>query len=368
MIIKRFRADNFRNIEKCDIEFSPGVNLLYGKNAQGKTNVVEGIYYFSRGKSFRGREDKELIRFGAEGFRIYIEFEDNCGHESLEYALFGKERLRKKNDYKISKITEMIGSFKAVLFYPDDLSLVKDGPEERRGFLNVAASGCYPLYIKYYSDYKKALENRNCILKMMQKGLYVDKYELDSWSASMAEYASYIFLFRKEYVDRLKKYAAVILKEISDGNEELTLFYESQIPEDMTDRAEIKAEYERIFNSSIDREIAAGVTLFGPHRDDIEIKINGKSARSFASQGQQRSIVLALKLSEGEVIKEITGEYPVFLFDDVLSELDEKRRNYVLSGIGDRQIIITSCEPDECLGFTDSEIEVTGGKYVSAHR
>jgi len=368
MIIKRFRADNFRNIEECDIEFSPGVNLLYGKNAQGKTNVVEGIYYFSRGKSFRGREDKELIRFGTEGFRIYVEFEDKCGRESLEYALFGKERLRKKNDYKINKVTEMIGSFKAVLFYPDDLSLVKDGPEERRAFLNVAASVCYPLYIKYYSDYKKALENRNCILKMMQKGLFVDKCEFDSWSASMAEYASYIHIFRKEYIERLKKYAGVVLKDISDGNEELTIYYESQISDELTDRIEIKAEYERIFSSSLDREILAGVSLFGPHRDDIEIKINGKSARSFASQGQQRSIVLALKLSEGEVIKEICGEYPVFLFDDVLSELDEKRRKYVLSGIGDRQIIITSCDPDECLGFTDSEIEVTGGRYVSTHR
>ena len=158
------------------------------------------------------------------------------------------------------------------------------------------------------------------------------------------------------------------MKDISDGNEELTLLYESPIPEEMTDRAEIKSEYEKIFSSSLDREISAGVTLFGPHRDDVEIRINGKSARSFASQGQQRSIVLALKLSEGEVIKEICGEYPVFLFDDVLSELDEKRRSYVLSGIGDRQIIITSCEPDECLGFTDSEIEVTGGRYVSTHR
>jgi DNA replication and repair protein RecF len=368
MIIKRFKAENFRNIEKCDIEFSPGVNLLYGRNAQGKTNVVEGIYYFSRGRSFRGREDKELVRFGTEGFRIYLEFEDKCGRESLEYALFGRERLRKKNDYKISKITEMIGSFKAVLFYPDDLSLVKDGPEERRGFLNVAAANCYPLYIKYYSDYKKALENRNCILKMMQKGLYVDKNELDSWSASMAEYASYIYLFRKDYVERLKKYAGVLLKEISDGKEELSLSYESQIPDGLTDRGEIKTEYERIFSLSLEREIAAGVTLFGPHRDDIEININGKSARSFASQGQQRSIVLALKLSEGEVIKEICGEYPVFLFDDVLSELDEKRRKYVLSGIGDRQIIITSCEADECLGFTENEIEVTGGRYVSSHR
>jgi DNA replication and repair protein RecF len=335
---------------------------LYGRNAQGKTNVVEGIYYFSRGRSFRGREDKELVRFGTEGFRIYLEFEDKCGRESLEYALFGRERLRKKNDYKISKITEMIGSFKAVLFYPDDLSLVKDGPEERRGFLNVAAANCYPLYIKYYSDYKKALENRNCILKMMQKGLYVDKNELDSWSASMAEYASYIYLFRKDYVERLKKYAGVLLKEITDGKEELSLSYESQIPDGLTDRGEIKAEYERIFSLSLEREIAAGVTLFGPHRDDIDININGKSARSFASQGQQRSIVLALKLSEGEVIKEICGEYPVFLFDDVLSELDPKRRAYLLGEIHGKQVIMTGCD-DSSTGDANV-IYVKNGTYT----
>lgn len=368
MIIKRFRAENFRNIEKCDIEFSPGVNLLYGKNAQGKTNVVEGIYYFSRGRSFRGREDKELVRFGSEGFRIYAEFESALGRESLEYAMFGRERLRKKNDYKINKVTEMIGSFKAVLFYPDDLGLVKDGPEERRGFINVAAAACYTPYIKYYSDYKKALENRNCILKMMQKGLFIDNRELDSWSESMAEYASHIYLFRKDYVNRLSKYAGAILKDISDGGEELSLYYESCITSDTKNCDEVKAEYKRILSSSLDREIAAGVTLFGPHRDDLEIKINGKSARSFASQGQQRSIVLALKLSEGEVIREICGEYPVFLFDDVLSELDERRRKYVLSEIGDRQIIITCCDRNECIGFTDNEIEVSGGRYVSSHR
>ena len=368
MIIKRFRADNFRNIEKCDIEFSPGVNLLYGKNAQGKTNVVEGIYYFSRGKSFRGREDKELVSFGKEGFRIHLDFESSTGCESLEYAMFGKERLRKKNDYKITKVTEMIGSFKAVLFYPDDLGLVKDGPEERRGFLNVAASACYAPYIKYYTDYKKALENRNCILKMMQKGLPIDIRELESWSDSMAEYASHIYIFREDYVRRLTTYAAKILKEISDGCEELTISYESSIPKGIEDRAMVKEEYRKILLSSLDREIAAGVSLFGPHRDDLDIRINGKSARSFASQGQQRSIVLALKLSEGEVIKEICGEYPVFLFDDVLSELDERRRKYVLSEIGERQIIITCCDRNECIGFTDNEIEVSGGRYVSSHR
>ena len=368
MIIKRFRAENFRNIEKCDIELSPGVNLLYGQNAQGKTNAMEGIYLFSRGKSFRGRDDGELVKFGAEGFRIFIEYESKNGRETLEYALFGKERLRKKNGYKISRITEMVGSFKAVLFYPDNLDLVKGGPEERRSFLNVAASACYPAYIKYYSDYKKALENRNCLLKMMQKGLYADIGELNSWSASMAEYASHIYAFRRDYINRLSVHASRILTEISEGREELSLVYESEIEPGLAERSAIRDQYVRILTESLDREISAGVSLFGPHREDIEIKINGKSARSFASQGQQRSIVLALKLAEGEVIKEICGEYPVFLFDDVLSELDERRRKYVLSGKGERQIIITSCDRGECAGFTDNEIDVCGGEYVSSHR
>ena len=368
MIIKRFKAENFRNISNCDIEFSPGVNLLYGKNAQGKTNAIEGIYIFSRGKSFRGKDDSELIKFGERGFRIAIEFEDVSGNESLEYALFDKERLRKKNGYKINKVTEMIGSFKCVLFYPDNLGLVKGGPEERRSFLNVAASSCYPAYIKYYADYKKALENRNQLLKLLQKGFYVNNYEIESWSESMSEYASHIHIFRKEYLLRLENYAKNIMKDISDGEEELSLSLETDISKDACDREAVKRDYLKIFNENISKESAAGVSLYGPHRDDILIKINEKNSRSFASQGQQRSVVLSMKLAEGEVIKEICGEYPVFLFDDVLSELDEKRRKYVLSGRGERQIIITSCEPDVCKGFTDKEIDVSGGEYVSSHR
>ena len=182
MIINRFYAKNFRNIEECDIKFSPGVNLLYGKNAQGKTNVIEGIYLFSRGKSFRCESDKDLIRYEKEGFNLSIEYEDKAGENCLEYSLFGKERRRKKNGYKINKIYEMIGSFKSVLFYPDDLGLVKNGPEERRNFINIAISQCYPIYIKRYADYKNALENRNSLLKLMQKGFYVDKREFLAWS------------------------------------------------------------------------------------------------------------------------------------------------------------------------------------------
>ena len=368
MIIKRFRAENFRNIESCDISFSPGVNLLHGKNAQGKTNAVEGIYLFSRGKSFRAREESELVRFGSEGFRLMVDYENSDGPGSLEYAMFGKDRLRKKNGYKLAKISEMIGNFRSVLFYPDDLKLIKGGPEERRNFLNVAISQCYPSYLKYYADYKKALENRSCLLKFAQKGMFLDERELESWSSSMAEYASYIYVMRSEYVERLKIHSKRIMSEISEGREELELVYEPDIPYGITDRCEASAEYKKVLCQNLSSEIGAGVTLYGPHRDDMKVYINGKNSRIFASQGQQRSAVLALKLAEGEVVREMFGEYPVFLFDDVLSELDDKRRGYVLSGVGERQIIITSCEPEDLRGFVENEIDVSGGKYVSSYR
>ena len=368
MILKRFVAENFRNIEKCDIEFSRGVNLLIGKNAQGKTNAIEGINIFSRGRSFRGSDDKELVRFSTDGFRLKIEYDSGGLSSSLEYAMIGKERLRKKNSYKINKVSEMIGSFRSVLFYPDNLRIVKDGPEERRSFLNIAISQCYPEYIKYYSQYKTALENRNCILKFASKGFFIDERELFSWSLSLAEYASFIFTMRWEYVERLKVYAKSIMKDISDEREELTVNYLSDIKEGIIKRDEVFEEYKRILTEDISREKAAGVSLFGPHRDNLELLINGKGARGFASQGQIRSLVLSLKLAEGEVIREIFGEYPVFLFDDVLSELDVERRNYLLSGSENKQIIITTCNEETEGIVADKVIRVDGGDYVSSYR
>ncbi len=361
MIIKSFRAQNFRNIEKCSLEFDNSVNLLLGENAQGKTNAVEGIYIFARGRSFRRGDEKDLIRFGEEGFNLFIEYEDKDGKNTLEYAVFKKERRRKKNGYKISRASEMVGNFKAVLFSPDDLTLVKGGPEERREFLNVAISQCFPSYISIYSDYKKALENRNALLKAASKGMYFDESELDAWSNSLAEYASLIYVQRKEYLKKLEVYAKSFMTDISDGKEELSFEYKTDI-EEFTDASKerIKEEYIRIFKENILKERLAGVTLYGPHREDILIKINGNDSRIFSSQGQQRSIVLSMKMAEGEVSRELFSEYPVFLFDDVLSELDEKRQNFVLDGMKDRQIIITSCERLRTAGKV---IEVKGGVF-----
>ena len=307
MIIESLSLKNYRNYENLNLNFSDGTNIFYGNNAQGKTNAMEGIYLFSRGRSFRGRDDSELMKMGSEGFRIAIEYEDKNGDQSLEYAHIGKDRLRKKNGYKIGRVSEMIGSFRAVLFYPDNLSLVKGGPEERRSFLNIAAASAYPAYVKYYADYKRALENRNCLLKFASKGYYYDESELYSWSASMAEYAAYIYTARVEYVEKLQHYAKKILLDISEGKENSTLEYESDIPKGVTEKGAVRDEYIRLFTENLAKEIAAGITLYGPHRDDIDIRIGDIPARSFASQGQQRSIVLCLKLAEADMIEDAHG-------------------------------------------------------------
>lgn len=368
MIIKSFECENFRNIKRAKIDFSEGVNLLIGDNAQGKTNVAEGINIFSLGKSFRSQDDKELVKFGEDGFYISISYIDNEGEGKLEYSFYKKERRRKKNGIKIDRISDMLGNFRSVLFFPDNMSIVKGGPEERRSFLNSAISQCYPEYVRNYHYYKNALENRNCLLKLSSKGMPIDINEIMAWSDRLSEYAAYIYMSRKEYIERLSAFAKKIMKEISDSSEELELVFKSDIEGVCDSHGSAYGEYKRIFTSQVEHEMLTGTSLFGPHRDNIEIYINGKSARAYASQGQKRSIVLALKLAEGEVIKELFGEYPVYILDDVLSELDEKRKKYLLEGIREKQIIITSCEDERENIRADNIIKVSRGEYVSTHR
>lgn len=378
MKIKRFRATDFRNIGECDIELSDGVNLLVGENAQGKTNCVEGIYLFSRGRSFRGSDEKELLGFGKEGFRLILDYEDKSGANTLEYAVFGKERLRKKNGYRVNRMSEFIGCFKSVLFYPDNLSLVKGGPEERRAFLNVAISQCYPDYVPNYSAMKQSFEERNNLIKAIGRGELSDTDQLFAWSYSLAEYSSHIFIRRREYMKLLSPHVKRIAGELSSGSEEIQISHKNDIrrkftegiPEDEKDsyidsltRGEVSNMYLRLLTENTDREIKAGTTLYSPTRDDIAMDINGLSSRVFASQGQQRSIALAMKLAEGEVIRELFGEYPVYLFDDVLSELDSARRAYIIGGMEGKQIIITSCERSPDRLKSDRIIEVKSGGY-----
>ena len=354
MILKRLRAENYRNIESADISFEKGVNLLFGENAQGKTNALECIYSFARGKSFRGTSDADLVRFGASGFKTEICFENSEREQTLSYSFFSGERRRLRNGVALAKQTEMIGHFRAVLFYPEHLQLIKGGPSERRGFLNVAISQCFPAYLKLYADYQRILDNRNCLLKFAQKGMPCDATELESWTQMIASVSASIQLYRRRYIERLGEFASPLLSDISGKRENLSLSYESDAMGD--DEITVTESYLSLFHQNQAKEIAAGCSLFGVHRDDLDICVNGISARSFASQGQQRSIVLSLKLAEGEVSKSLTGEYPVFLFDDVLSELDEHRRAYVLSDPGERQFILTACE--------DAGFDLTGAKMT----
>ena len=347
-------AENYRNIASARLCFVPGVNLLYGQNAQGKTNALECIYLFARGKSYRGSSDEDLVRFGERGFRVGIAYKTKIGDQTLDYRYWEGSRKRQKNGAPV-KLSEMIGNFRAVLFCPEHLSLVKGAPQERRAFLNIAIAQCRPIYLKLCDEYNKILENRNCLLKEMQKGFRYDLEELESWTDRLSDTAAKIAEYRIEYLKKLAPHAADLLADLSGKRETLQLTYQSEAEGE--NQTEIRESYRKLFSENRSREIAAGCSLFGAHRDDAEILVNGLSARAYASQGQQRSVVLSLKLAEGEVCRDETGEYPVFLFDDVMSELDEARRGYVLRETGDRQIVLTACESG---GFDPRAVNMIG--------
>lgn len=361
MVLHFVRAVGFRNIENETVTFSPGVNLLYGNNAEGKTNLLEAIYYFARGKSFRGAIDRELCGFSKPFYEIEASFTGGGRQRTLLYRYGGKEKIRKINGAPADSAADMIGHFRAVLFHPEHLSLVKGSPALRREFMNIAISQVDPSYISVYAAYQKILDNRNSLLKMASKGLPIEGDEIAVWSERLASYAARIAFARYRYIERLAPYAHNILSDISAGRENLNISYECEFQDETIPI--LSEMYATLFMSDIRREIAAGFTVFGPHHDDIGITIGNHPAREFASQGQQRSITLAMKLSEGEVSNDISGEYPVFLFDDVMSELDSGRRQYLLSSLGERQLIVTACDERDFTVENARLIKTHGGKY-----
>lgn len=343
MKVKKLTLYNFRNIASAELSFTDEMNFLLGDNAQGKTNALEAIYLFARGKSFRGATDGELTRFGEKGYAVTLCFEKKDREETLFCSYTKKEKIRKRNGVLLEKQAELLGSFRAVLFSPDDLMMVKGSPAERRRFLDVAISQCYPAYLSLYAGYLKHLEQRNALLKQMKEGYY-DPVSLEVWNEALAKGASDIYFYRKEYVERLSAVAASLMRELSHGREEMRLSYDSNIKENYDDRAAVTERYRHLFSAHTDREAMMGTTLFGVHRDELTVTIGDRAARDFGSQGQQRSVVLALKMAEGALSEEICGESPVYLFDDVLSELDEERRAFLLSGMKGCQFIVTGCE------------------------
>ncbi len=354
MIAKRVSYSNFRNIEKAEIEFSPGVNVLIGNNAEGKTNALEGIYLMAAGKSFRSPRERDMVKFGADFFEASLIMEDCEREQELYFKAYSAENAHrrecKRNGVTLSRISELIGVFRAVLFCPEHLAIVKAGPAERRAFLDIAICQLRPVYLKSLQRFNKIFSQRNALLKQIADG-NGDEGLLEVYSEQLARESALIYRTRSAYIDRLSEFVKLFFSELSgignDSNEEIPeLVYKNSLK--ITDRLTEMEAYERYFKllcENTPREIGAGATLYGSHKDDIEIYLDQKEARQFASQGQQRSLALAMKLGEGEISMEYSGEYPVFLFDDVLSELDARRQKFLLSKLGDRQVIMTTCTP-----------------------
>ena len=365
MICQRIKIKNFRNVEEADVSFSEGVNLLVGANAQGKTNLLEAIGYVALGKSFRTTRDEELIRFGEEMTEISVDFQDSVRPQNVTVRLMkGKRRRIEHNHVKLSRVSDAVGLFRTVLFCPEHLSMIKEGPGERRNFLDVALSQLYPVYLKSLQRYNQILKQRNQLIRDAAEDRRVFDETVEFWSEQLATEAAVISSYRACYIEQISCEIKKCFAEMTGDGEIPDAVYESSSKleaEDTKDQKKTREAYLSLLSEHHDREIGAGSTLWGIHKDDIDIRINQNSARSFCSQGQQRSLALALKIAEGEMVEKICHEAPVLLFDDVFSELDATRRAYLAGKIRDRQVIITTCEPSLPMG--ERQILVEKGTY-----
>ena len=344
MKISRLHLEQFRNIESLSVFPCETVNIIYGDNAQGKTNLLEAIWLFSGAKSFRGAKDADLIRFGES--RALIESDFFCAgrQQTSKIQLEGKKTAW-LNDIRQDSITAFAGIFTTVVFSPSHLGLVKDGPAGRRKFLDTSICQITPRYIGMIGQYQRILLQRNTLLKdISYASALLDT--LDIWDEKLSALGGVIIRMRMEYTRRLQKEAEDIYKGISMERESFSLDYrpfELPVQEGQTQREISSLLLEKMMQNRSE-DLRSGSTGIGPHRDDLEISINGRSVRSFGSQGQQRSSVLALKLAESRCIGDILGERPVILLDDVMSELDQNRREYLLNHLTGSQIFITCCD------------------------
>lgn len=346
MKINSISIENFRNIEKLDLDFDD-VNIIYGQNAQGKTNLIEAIYLFTGSKSFRGVKDRELIRFGCDFSKLKIDFESENRNQTAEIRIDGK-RTAYLNGIKKKSPSALGEELKAVIFSPVHLSMVKDGPSERRRFIDNALCQLKYNYRNILKEYNRALSQRNMLLKDISKNSSLADM-LYIWDKNLAATGAKIIYQRNKYVEALLPFAKEVFDGLSGGREEIDLVLKG--PFDYRDLSlkEIENKLLITFEKSRGSDFMNRITTAGPHRDDMEILINSKSARTYGSQGQQRSCVLALKLAEASLLKEMTQNEPLALLDDVMSELDITRQDYILNHIKNWQVFITCCDADTVL-------------------
>ncbi|MCH5249028.1 MAG: DNA replication/repair protein RecF [Lachnospiraceae bacterium] len=346
MIIKSLELANFRNYDFLDIHFSNGTNILYGDNAQGKTNILEAIYLSSTTKSHKGTKDKDIISFDQEESHIRTILEKDGIENKIDMHLRkSKSKGIAINGQKIKKAAELLGLLNVVFFSPEDLGIVKNGPSERRRFVDMELCQLDSFYLYNLNHYNKIVNQRNKLLKDMYFNPEL-RDTLNIWDSQLVSFGSKIIERRKIFVEQLNEIIFEIHKKLSGNKEELIIVYE---PDTLIE------DYEHSLIASQERDIKLKQTTVGPHRDDFSFMAGNIDIRKFGSQGQQRTAALSLKLSEIELVKKLTKDNPVLLLDDVLSELDSNRQNYLLNTIGDIQTIITCTGLDE---FVNNRFEI----------
>ncbi|MBT9775392.1 DNA replication/repair protein RecF [Clostridium sp. MCC353] len=338
MIIESVELKNYRNYDELHMDFSQGTNILYGDNAQGKTNVLEAIYMACTTKSHRGSKDKDIIQFERDESHIKLNLRKNDVPYRIDMHLKkNKAKGVAVNGIPIRKASELFGIVNVVFFSPEDLNLIKNGPSERRRFIDLELCQLNKLYVHALVQYNHIVIQRNKLLKELA---FKPEYEetLDIWDMQLVSYGREVINYRREFIDRLNEIIKEIHFQLSGDKEKLDIRYDPNVTPDQFEQALKKSRFQ---------DIKQKTTLTGPHRDDISFYVNGIDIRKFGSQGQQRTAALSLKLAEIELVKRMVHDYPILLLDDVLSELDGSRQNHLLSVINHIQTMIT------CTGLED---------------
>lgn len=364
MNIKALYLKNFRNYEEEKVELCPHINIFFGENAQGKTNVLEAIYLTSMGKSYRTQKYNEMIKWDKEQCKVYLEFDKRDTEGSIEFYIKRNQKKQIKiNGIKAERIGDILGKLNTVIFSPDHLKIIKEGPSERRKFIDAILSQTKPKYFYNLIQYLKVLGQRNSLLSDDKKRGVAEK-TLDIWDNQLIEYGSKVMIERFNFVNTIKDGVNNINKKLSGDKEELLLEYKPSIYIKEHDLHKISEHYRKTIEEGRPIDIRRGNTNLGPHRDELIFSIKGKELRSFGSQGQQRSALLSIKLAETVFIKEETGNTPVLLLDDVFSELDKNRQRYLLEYMKDIQVILT-CTDFKKIDFLNidkySHFEVKSG-------
>jgi DNA replication and repair protein RecF len=338
MYISSVELKNYRNYESAAIPFKDGINILFGDNAQGKTNVLESLYVCATTKSHRGSRDKELIQFGQEEAHIRMMVnKQGIDHRIDMHLKKQKGKGAAIDGMMVKKSSELLGMVHMILFSPEDLSIIKNGPGERRRFMDLELCQLDKIYMSHLGSYNKILNQRNSLLKQISFDRELEE-TLDIWDQQMVKYGVEIIKIREEFIREMNEIISVIHEKLTGGREHLVLEYEPSLEAD---------EYEQTLRNRRSKDIKQLATGAGPHRDDVNFLVDGMDIRRFGSQGQQRTAALSLKLAEIKLVERMIKDKPILLLDDVLSELDGSRKNYLMESISGIQTIITCTGLDE---------------------